>query len=169
MLDTGRHSIRVTDTVSLWRPTLFLFLAAVILASSTSSLCISIISMVESEHCGKKKWQQWSLVQWSHHFLAKSSPRHKTRVKMSLLKLNLFFFFFFCVYIYIFTDHTEKRKDGWWVHWRENFMLRFTSWYIKQTMRFFVVVSVVLLLLFLGGILPGKYPPPPPPPTPLSF
>ena len=85
------------DTVSLWRPTLFSFLAAVTLASS-------IISVVESERRGEKKW---SLDWRSHHFLAKSSPGHKTRVKLSLLKLNLF------LYIYLQTTQRKGKKgDG---------------------------------------------------------
>ena len=166
MLDTGRHSIRVTDTVSLWRPTLFLFLAAVILASSTSSLCISIISMVESEHCGKKKWQQWSLVQWSHHFLAKSSPRHKTRVKMSLLKLNLFFFFFFCVYIYIYWPHREKKR--WVMGALERKLHAEIYIMVHQTNHaFFCCCQCCFVVVIFGGYLTWKISPPPP--TPLSF
>ena len=56
MLDTGRHCICVMDdqfsTMSLWWVTLFLVLAAVILASSNyQSLHSSIILKAESECC----------------------------------------------------------------------------------------------------------------------
>ena len=82
MLDTGRHCIGVMCdqffTVSLWRLTLFSFLAVVILESS--SLYSSVISVVESECCGEKKWQ-WQRLDWrSHHFLDKLSPGHKSEI-----------------------------------------------------------------------------------------
>ena len=66
---THRH---VTEdqfsTVSLWRVTLF------------SRLHSSIISVVDSECHGEKKWHWRSLDWWSHHFLDKSSPEHKSEV-----------------------------------------------------------------------------------------
>ena len=63
MLDSGKHCIHVMDdqfsTVSLWRLTLFLVLAVVILVSL--NLHSSIISVVELECCGEKIWQMMKL------------------------------------------------------------------------------------------------------------
>ena len=73
MLDAGRRYIyiHVTDdlfsTVSLWGVKLFSVLAVVILGSS--SLPSSIISVVESECCGERKWQRWSL-DWQSEFVS---------------------------------------------------------------------------------------------------
>ena len=157
------------DTVSVWHcvfvTTNFVFVFSSCNPSKfTSSIRSSIISMVESEQRGKKKWQQWSLDRRSHHFLAKSSPRHKTRVKMSLPKLNLFFLLFLYTYL-LTTQRKEKNGDG--CTGEKTFHAEI--YIMFQTHAFFVAVSVVLVLLFWGGIWPGKYPPPPPPPQLLSL
>ena len=78
MLD--KHCIHVMDDqfshVSLWWLTLFLVLAVVILVSL--NLHSLIISVVELECCGEKKWQ--SLDRWRHNFLNKLLPGHKSEL-----------------------------------------------------------------------------------------
>ena len=92
------------STLSLQWLTLFSVLAVVILANS--SLHDLIISVVESECYGVKKWQRQSLEWWSHHFLGKSSPGCNSEVISC--KTNIF----------IYRPH---RKKGWWVYWRKNY------------------------------------------------
>jgi len=92
------------STLSLQWLTLFSVLAVVILANS--SLHGLIISVVESECHGVKKWQRQSLEWWSHHFLSKSSPGCNSEVISC--KTNIF----------IYRPH---RKKGWWVYWRKNY------------------------------------------------
>ena len=113
------------STLSLQWLTLFSVLAVVILANS--SLHGLIISVVESECHGVKKWQRQSLEWWSHHFLGKSSPGCNSEVISC--KTNIF----------IYRPH---RKKGWWVYWRK----KYSCWDLHfQTLK---ELDIFIFLLF---------------------
>ena len=74
----------------------------------------------------------------------------------------------------LFTDHTEKRKEGWWVCWKENYScwdlhsesLRFTWFSFFFNVFCFWWVCVCVCCCWLGGwgwgrlfFWPGRYPP----------